>query len=252
MRLQELGHFIALTLLVPGCIAVKDMASEDDAAEDSSDDGVATGDDGVGDDEDDDAGSATSAGSLTAGSDGGSAGDDAASATSGADDGATATSDDGDPTATTVVDDSASGSGFAEDGSDGILDDEAACMATGGEWDELACGPHLCGLPNACDAIVPACNCGYTSVWQDGVGCVEDDECLDAVFPCGEVECSVALEYCEEAHAGVADGGTSFGCADLPEPCIADHTCGCMDAEIPEGVCDVAPLGGITVQIFLP
>lgn len=54
---------------------------------------------------------------------------------------------------------------------------EQACLATGGTWDPLSCGHYACGQRPLCLAIIPGCNCGPSSVFVEGAGCV--------AAPCG-------------------------------------------------------------------
>ena len=64
---------------------------------------------------------------------------------------------------------------------DGEVDEgcapEALCEATGGRWDENSCGHYSCGLPNECAAIIPGCDCGPSSGFLEGFGCVESPSC---------------------------------------------------------------------------
>lgn len=36
---------------------------------------------------------------------------------------------------------------------------------------------YLCGLPPACTAVIPGCDCGSDANFVPGAGCVEDPGC---------------------------------------------------------------------------
>jgi hypothetical protein len=62
---------------------------------------------------------------------------------------------------------------------------ERLCLGTGGRWDPGACGHYRCGQPNACNAIIPGCDCGAGKSFVEGQGCVGDPACGGAVGePC--------------------------------------------------------------------
>ena len=54
---------------------------------------------------------------------------------------------------------------------------QALCEETGGIWDPLSCGHYSCGQPPLCEALIPGCNCGPTSVFEEQIGCL--------AVPCG-------------------------------------------------------------------
>ncbi|MHC4991957.1 MAG: hypothetical protein ACYTGC_13360, partial [Planctomycetota bacterium] len=54
---------------------------------------------------------------------------------------------------------------------------ESLCEASGGTWDPTSCGHYRCGVPPACNAIIPGCDCGSGRTFIPGVGCVIDDDC---------------------------------------------------------------------------
>lgn len=234
------GLLLPLSLVpafVTGCIATKDMGEGD--TETGSESGTS---DAMSDDD-----GATS--SPMTGGESGTTGDHAA--TSSVDD---AGSDDA---ATTLVTTSPTtddgGSGSDTDPTSGS-DDQADCEATGGTWDPTACGHYDCGLPQECAAVIPGCDCGPAMNFVDGTGCVEDPACLQATFECGELQCIVATEYCEVFHQGVP-GPSDFSCNDLPEVCVADSTCTCLDEQGVSGgpaQCTELEGGGLQVDIFAP
>lgn len=52
------------------------------------------------------------------------------------------------------------------------------CENTGGYWNEQSCGHYGCGQGPTCDALIPGCDCGPSSVFEEGFGCVENpDQC---------------------------------------------------------------------------
>jgi hypothetical protein len=66
---------------------------------------------------------------------------------------------------------------------DGLVDEEcgpdnlALCVETGGVWHPEACGHYSCGQPNECAAIIPGCDCGPSSGFLEGFGCVQSPGC---------------------------------------------------------------------------
>lgn len=70
-------------------------------------------------------------------------------------------------------------------------DVEGLCTATGGTWEEMSCGHYVCGMPPACAAVVPGCDCGSDGVFVDGVGCQASDACQISsltTLSCGRIE----------------------------------------------------------------
>lgn len=59
----------------------------------------------------------------------------------------------------------------------GCVDDQQLCEDTGGTWDETSCGHYQCGMPPACAAVIPGCDCGEGSNFVEGSGCIGDDTC---------------------------------------------------------------------------
>ena len=244
MRINELSYLLLISVAASGCIITKDMQDmasdgESDSANSDSDTAETGGEDTDGGG-DGDGGSATSGNTASATS----MGDGDATATTGVDPTATSAGD-SDITAT-----ASSATGFEDDGTDTDFDDPTLCENSEGVWDLGACGHYECGLPNECEAEIPGCNCGYLMNWADGLGCVEDDVCLDATFACGDsLSCSVGLQYCEIFHPGVP-GDPSYTCMDLPSECLSDHTCECVAPEPGPTMCELGGEGGITVEIF--
>lgn len=239
MRLHGLilFHGLAATL-VAGCIDTKDMGEDtdsvDDAGSDSGSDSGMTappGDDG-----------ATSS-PMSAGDTGTTASDpDSGPAT-------TAMTTGADPSTTSMTtDDGDSGSTSAGG------DDQTACEATGGTWHPESCGHYGCGVPPACAAVIPGCDCGPAMNFEAGTGCVEDPICLQATFDCGDLACTTATEYCEVLYPGVP-GPLSYACNDLPAACIPQPTCMCLEDEGIAGgpaQCTELPDGGLQIEIFTP
>lgn len=134
--------------------------------------------------------------------------------------------------------------------------DQELCTGTGGTWDDGACGHYMCGIPNPCDALIPGCDCGPTSNFVDGMGCVEDDECA-GMFACGDdLECSLVGQYCEVFFPGVKGAPITYTCRAIPEACAAMPDCQCLedaDAFPPlAGSCMGSAAVGLTVDIFAP
>jgi hypothetical protein len=109
------------------------------------------------------------------------------------------------------VDASAPEDGGPEADASACADEQCYCEATGGSWDETACGHYMCGVPNDCRAVIPGCDCGFGENFVDGAGCAADDSCT-----CDTDEC-----LCEST------GGTwdETACGDYscgaPNPCAA-------------------------------
>jgi len=55
--------------------------------------------------------------------------------------------------------------------------EQVMCESTGGVWDLAACGHYTCGMPQACQSVIPGCDCGAFSNFVDGVGCEADMAC---------------------------------------------------------------------------
>lgn len=51
------------------------------------------------------------------------------------------------------------------------------CEETGGVWDPTSCGHWSCGQRPICAAVIPGCNCGPFSVFEETAGCL--------AAPCG-------------------------------------------------------------------
>jgi hypothetical protein len=222
---------------VTGCIATKDMGEDDtETGSESGTTDAMTGDDAP----------------TTNPTTNQMTGDDAGTTAQVTDDAGTTAEDDAgsDDAGTTLATTDDGGSGSSTSGSD----DQADCEATGGTWDPTACGHYGCGLPQECAAVIPGCDCGPTMNFVDGTGCVEDPACLQATFECGELDCTVATEYCEVLHPGVP-GPSSFSCNALPAACVADSTCTCLDEEGVSGgagQCTELKGGGLQVDVFAP
>jgi len=135
-------------------------------------------------------------------------------------------------------------------------DEQTLCTDTGGTWDETACGHYECGVPNACEAIIPGCDCGETSTFVDGMGCVVDDACAGD-FGCGdELQCSLAGQYCEVFFPGVKGADIMYTCREIPKACAASPDCQCLEDNdvFPAlaGSCMGSAAVGLTVDIFAP
>jgi hypothetical protein len=51
------------------------------------------------------------------------------------------------------------------------------CVTTGGTWDPTSCGHYSCGERPECTAVIPGCDCGPNSVFDEVFGCL--------AVPCG-------------------------------------------------------------------
>lgn len=231
MRLHGLIISFALApALMLGCIVTKDMEDDDTAGSDSdgsTTDPTTTSGDGP-----------TTTDAVTTTTDPGDSGTSTTSATTGGSDSGTTTD---------------TGSSDGSDSGDTGSGDEMLCESTGGTWDMSACGHYECGIPTDCRAVIPGCDCGATMNFVEGTGCVEDEACAAATFACGPSEtCLVATEYCEIFQPGVP-GPPSYSCVALPNACVGDATCVCLDAEGipgPAGSCTPVPGGGLEVEIL--
>jgi hypothetical protein len=131
------------------------------------------------------------------------------------------------------------------------------CEETGGRWDRGTCGHYQCGYENSCDALIPGCDCGSESVFNEGDGCgaaVMCDDwhlCVDTggeFLPltcdhwlCGErPTCRAIIPGCN------CGDGANFS----DEGCAIDEDCGvCPDwrdptvhySSEPGGVCEEEP-----------
>lgn len=136
--------------------------------------------------------------------------------------------------------------------STGEPDPEQLCEDTGGTWDETACDHYTCGVPNACEAIIPGCDCGPDANFVEGEGCVADDAC--ATFNCeDEIECQVGSEYCEVAFPGVKGAPITYNCRAMPKECADMVDCDCLNAALmlpPPPLCTEPTEDGLIVQIF--
>ena len=186
--------------------------------------------------------------------------DDAATETSGTD---TSETGDTDTESTADADDATSGTDTSETGDTagvtdetGDLTEEGLCSISDGIWDDGACGHYVCGVPNACEALIPGCDCGPGRTFEIGFGCVEDLTCEGAIsFPCADgLPCTVDVEYCQITHPGPG-GPTQSSCPPMPRECAVAPSCACLesiDIVGPESDCSVGLEGGITVESFLP
>lgn len=146
-----------------------------------------------------------------------------------------------------------SGSTGGESSSTGD-DPQGLCEATGGTWDPNACEDYVCGVPNACEAVIPGCDCGPDANFVEGEGCVDDPKCEQELFSCaGQIDCVLGSEYCEVFLPGLKGAPITYTCMDLPLACEDMQTCGCLETELMFGLagsCSAPPTGGLVVQLF--
>lgn len=153
---------------------------------------------------------------------------------------------------TTDASSSSSSTGDASSSSTGALDPQGLCESTDGTWDETACDHYVCGQPNACEAIIPGCDCGPDANFVEGEGCVDDDAC--GTFACGDdLECSLNAEYCQAVNPGVKGGQVTYSCVDTPAACSDSVDCECLSTAlaVPSMCSEVEP-GGLIIQVFAP
>lgn len=130
---------------------------------------------------------------------------------------------------------------------------QALCEQSGGTWDLESCGHYPCGFVPRCDAIDPGCNCGLGFNFDEDMGCLADDECGAFEFACGtRLSCEGQLEYCDVFIPG-QPGPSDFTCLALPDECIADRSCTCMESVMGiDGECSLSEEGGIIITLAAP
>ena len=111
-----------------------------------------------------------------------------------------------------------------------VSDPKQLCEGWGHTWDEMACGHYQCGVPNSCEAIIPGCDCGPMANFEEGLGCVQVDECICSSSggtwepsACGDAVCGVPND-CEADLGGCNCGPTAtfqpgFACVAVQECC---------------------------------
>lgn len=129
---------------------------------------------------------------------------------------------------------------------------EQLCEDTGGTWDENACDHYVCGVPNACKAIIPGCDCGPDANFVEGEGCVDDDAC--ETFNCeDEVDCQVGTQYCEVMFPAVKGAPITYNCRAMPKECVDMVDCDCLNDALmllPPPLCNEPTEDGLIVQVF--
>ncbi len=116
---------------------------------------------------------------------------------------------------------------FADDacGDEPPNDEEGLCNETGGRWDDTACGHYECGTPNACEAIIPGCNCGEGQNFDPERGCFADDACGDE--PPGDEEA-----LCNDTGGQWDEGACGHYRCGVPNDCRAvDPGCNCGEGQ---------------------
>ncbi len=137
----------------------------------------------------------------------------------------------------------------SESESDGPQD-EMTCLDTGGTWVPEACGHYTCGIPQDCQAVIPGCDCGPFRVFASGVGCFVDDKCETAEFACGpEATCTAPGEFCDVFQPGVKGADIEYDCLSIPDDCVDDYSCACLETTGIEGECMTGEDGTITVTL---
>ncbi len=140
------------------------------------------------------------------------------------------------------------------DESTGEPDPQALCESTEGTWEPTACGDYVCGIPNACQAIVPGCDCGQDANFVEDEGCVADDSC--STFDCGDkLQCVTAAQYCEGLFPGMKGAPTTYACEPMPASCVDSVDCLCLATALklpPPVDCSEPTPDGLVIQLFLP
>ncbi len=71
-------------------------------------------------------------------------------------------------------------------------------------------------------------------------------------FPCGPTETCNLTEYCMVTVGGAYPGNTTYACTPLPNDCIGDETCLCLEPVCGDvgGSCTEVP--GLTCEMAMP
>lgn len=162
-------------------------------------------------------------------------------------------------TVTVSTGDSSGGESSTGADTDGDAEQEG-CEASGGTWDETACGHYQCGVPNGCAAVIPGCDCGPAANFgpsmdfPSGFGCVAEDCENDALFDCGDdLSCSLGAEYCEVFVPGVKGAPITYACFAAPNECAGGLDCDCLEGtDVFFQDCDDGKDGSVTTQVFAP
>lgn len=90
------------------------------------------------------------------------------------------------------------------------------CVATGGTYDDSACGDYYCGDPAECLAVTGGCNCGPGALFDPLHGCAASDLCSNGLPACPPIGCDSAFGGFDQDGDGCNDVclcSTSTGCA---------------------------------------
>lgn len=103
-------------------------------------------------------------------------------------------------------------------------DPELLCELTLGTWDTAACGHYTCGVPNTCEALIPGCDCGTSSIFNDLAGCITSQKCkacpdprdpaVNYISPDPKVCATIAFR-CERGYTAFND---ACGCGCIQNP----------------------------------
>ncbi|MEM6296117.1 MAG: hypothetical protein AAGA54_32895 [Myxococcota bacterium] len=254
MTHTPIATVLVASLLLPGCIATKDLGV-DTESDTAGDDGMsssptASGSETMAAVDTSASSSPTQGGGSTTTQETDGESDSESESQSGS---ATSspTDSDGDTTDAVTDSDGESSTGFSEtDGGEA----QVQCENTGGTWDMISCGDYICGFAPDCDAVVPGCDCGVGNTFEMGEGCLPDPTCEPIEFACGpDLDCDAPAEYCDELVPGVP-GPSSYMCVAVPDACEGDYSCECLEAAGVTGGADCVQGAdlGITVTLFAP
>ena len=236
MKTPALFPSVLLALLVTGCITNKDVGIESETGEESSSGGPASSTGGIGTE----SGSVASTGILS-----GTESESDSLAETGIISGTESASD------TAATTDTGEESSSSSTGGD-VSVEQQICESQGGTWDPASCGHYACGQPPECAAVIPGCDCGAFATFTKA-GCTPLAEC-GLEFACGsELTCMAGGQFCSVFVPGVKGADTSYSCEDIPNACLGDYGCGCLeDAGVfgAEGDCMAAGDGTVTVTVY--
>lgn len=124
------------------------------------------------------------------------------------------------------------------------------CEAPAGVDPNRICNNVLCAEGDVCcDECTGACVNALS-----GAQCpnTSSAECADS-FPCGPgLECSKSTQYCESHVAGplVEPAAPNFSCVELPEACLDEPGCICLERSRLGQGCMATPEGGYIVELL--
>lgn len=128
------------------------------------------------------------------------------------------------------------------------------------DYSDDLCGAGVSGTckprPGACPAVdEPTCGCdgavhgNACSANGDGTDVANSAGCQppQGMFECGAGFCQHGGDYCQVSTSDVGGEPSSYGCKPLPAGCGATPTCGCVATEPCSSLCEVGPMGDVTL-----